>query len=62
MFWIIFRIAGVLGLGATVERWFSPGQNSDTPRTGVMAFLPLLIVAAVVYFIYRVMGKRIVIK
>lgn len=63
MFWAIFRIASMLGLGATVERWFSPGtDNNGNNRGGFNGFVVLLGVAAVIYFIYSFIGKRITIK
>jgi hypothetical protein len=60
MFWTIFRIASMLGLGATVERWFSPGtDNSGNNKGGFNGFVILLAVAAVIYFVYSLIGKTI---
>lgn len=59
----IFRIASLLGLGATVERWFSPGtDDSGNNKGGFNGFVVLLWVAAIIYVVYRVLGKRISIK
>lgn len=64
--WSLFinalRLAGVFSLGATVQRWFAPGDDAvadDSIGGIVKAFIPLLITAGVVIVIYKFLGKKI---
>ena len=65
--WRIFQVSGVLSLGATVERWFSPGQPDQPGQNSdgnfFSRFTLLLAVAAVVMLIYQlIFGKKISIR
>jgi hypothetical protein len=59
MFWAVFRLASVFGLGATIERWFGPGDESPDTGVSITRFLRLIVIAAIVYVVYLALGKKI---
>jgi hypothetical protein len=54
----IFQIASLIGLGATFERWFSPGEDTQE-SSPLKAITSLLLVAAAIYVVYKFIGKKI---
>jgi hypothetical protein len=54
----IFQIASMIGLGATVERWFFDDDGAQ-PASPVRGVAVLLAVAGIIYLVYKFIGKKI---
>jgi hypothetical protein len=55
----VWQIAQMIGLGATVERWFFSDDESPQTSSPVSLLVKMLGVAAVVFLIFKLIGKKI---
>jgi hypothetical protein len=59
----VWQLAGALGIGATIQNWFFDDDNEAPPDNSIAGmfkgFIPLLVAAAVVLAVYRLLGKKI---
>jgi hypothetical protein len=60
----LFGIAALTSLVTNIHDYLQDffGTNQDGEKKGISAFTLLLVAAGIVYFIYKVLGKKIVIK
>lgn len=49
--------ASAMGLGATIERWFGVSDEGDS--LGIMKYLRLILIGGIVYFVFKLIGKKI---
>lgn len=59
---LIFQTASLIGLGATFERWFSPGDDGSNDQNPWAKIWPLLFAAAAIVFLYKLIGKKFTLK
>lgn len=66
--WRVFGVSSVLALGGKLEEWFgkepapTSGTSADSVGTSIKRFTILFVIAAIVYAVFRLMGKKIIIS